>query len=347
LAQGTATARPDYNDEAAARSAVEAALGIEAESTVEGDASDTEAASTAADDVEDSDESAEETEETTDEGTESEDEEADEVEGVEAKEEPEDDSPFSASDKAAIAADPKLAKLAKGLQKSYTKKMQELGETSRFQKLLNGDPKTVLQRIAEANGLKVKFDGESVVAPAATTSPAASTDSLAPVLAGVRAKWVPIIGEEAADQLLSGMHEIVTAATDAKVAPITRGIQAREQASVQAQVDAEFKRFTDEHPDWKQYEGPMAELAAKINPQMGAYETSKFLYDNVTKGKQIAKAKTDTATKLAAKVKKSVADAEPAPRTRVPGTVVKQAPKSYATAEDAVKASLAEMGYSL
>lgn len=346
MAQGTATARPDYNDEAAARSAVEAALGIEAESTVEGDASDTEATSTAAGDVEDSDESAEETEETTEEGTESEDEEPDEVEGVEAKAESEDDSPFSASDKAAIAADPKLAKLAKGLQKSYTKKMQELGETARFQKLLNGDPKTVLQRIAEANGLKVKFDGESVVAPA-TPPPAATSDSLAPVLAGVRAKWVPIIGEEAADQLLSGMHEIVTAATDAKVNPLAQGIAAERQASVQAQVNAEFERFTKEHPDWKQYEGAMAELAAKINPQMGAYETSKFLYDNVTKGKQIAKAKTETATKLAAKVKKSVADAEPAPRTRVPGTAVKDAPRSYATAEDAVKASLAEMGYTL
>ena len=344
MAQGTAVGRPDHGDHDAARSVVMAALGQPEESPVEEDAAgDTEATSTTADEVDDSDESADVPEES--EGTESADEEP--AEEVEAKS-TEEDTPFTAADKAAIAADPKLAKLAKGLQKSYTTKMQDLGEVAKFREQLKGDPKTVLQRIAEANGLKVSF-GEGA-ATAATTTPAAPPqvpEVLSNVAAGVRAKWVPIIGEEAADQLLSGMQEIVTAATGAAVGPLVQANTAREQATAAAQVKSDFDRFASEHPDWQQHQEAMTALGTKITPQgMSAYEYTKFLYDNVTRDQQISRAKTEAATKVAAKVKRATTDAEPAPRTRIPGKGVKEAPKVYKTPEDAVRASLAEMGFS-
>jgi len=325
-----------------------AALGQSEESPVEEDAAgDTEATSTAADEVEDSDESADIPEES--EGTESED--AEPAEEVETKS-TEEDTPFTAADKAAIAADPKLAKMAKGMQQSYTKGMQELGEVRKFREQLKGDPKTVIQRVAEANGLKVRFDdGMGQVASATTSAipapPPQVPEVLNAVAAGVRAKWVPIIGEEAADQLLSGMQEIVTAATGAAVGPLVQANTAREQASVQAQVNADLDRFKAENPDWAMHEEAMTTLAGRITPQgMSTYEYAKFLYDNVTRGQQIAKAKTEAASKVAAKVKRAATDAEPAPRTRIPGKGVKEAPKVYKTPEDAVRASLAEMGFS-
>ena len=319
-----------------------AALGQSEGSPVEDDdAGDTNATSTAADDVEDSDESADNPEEA-EEGAESEDEEpAEEVEtkGIE------EDSPFSAADKAAIAADPKLAKMAKGMQQSYTARMQELGEVRKFREQLKGDPKTVLQRIAEANGLKVSFDGQAAAA-APPAVPPQVPEVLSTVAAGVRAKWVPIIGEEATDQLLSGMQEIVTAATGAAVGPLVQANTAREQASVQAQVNADLDRFKSEHSDWATHEAAMTELAGKIVPQgMSTYEYAKFLYSNVTRGQQIAKAKVEASAKVAAKVKRAATDAEPAPRTRVPSKGVKEAPRKY-SAEDAVRAALAEQGYS-
>lgn len=319
-----------------------AALGQSEGSPVEDDdAGDTNATSTAADDVEDSDESADNPEEA-EEGAESEDEApAEEVEtkGIE------EDSPFSAADKAAIAADPKLAKMAKGMQQSYTARMQELGEVRKFREQLKGDPKTVLQRIAEANGLKVSFDGQAAAA-APPAVPPQVPEVLSTVAAGVRAKWVPIIGEEATDQLLSGMQEIVTAATGAAVGPLVQANTAREQASVQAQVNADLDRFKSEHSDWATHEAAMTELAGKIVPQgMSTYEYAKFLYSNVTRGQQIAKAKVEASAKVAAKVKRAATDAEPAPRTRVPSKGVKEAPRKY-SAEDAVRAALAEQGYS-
>lgn len=343
MAQGTAASRPDHGDQDIARSVVMAALGQSEESPVEDDdAGDTNATSTAADDVEDSDESADNPEEA-EEGAESEDEEP--AEEVEAK--GEDDSPFTAADKAAIAADPKLAKLAKGLQKSYTERMQELGEVKKFREQLKGDPKSVLQRIAEANGLKVSFEGQAAAAaPVIPAAPPQVPEVLSTVAAGVRAKWVPIIGEEATDQLLSGMQEIVTAATGAAVGPLVQANTAREQAAVQAQVNADLERFKAEHTDWAQHEQAMTELAGKIVPQgMSTYEFAKFLYSNVTRGQQIAKAKVEASAKVAAKVKRAATDAEPAPRTRVPSKGVKEAPRKY-TAEDAVRAALAEQGYS-
>lgn len=320
-----------------------AALGQSEDPVEDDEAGDTTATSTAADNVEDSDESAANPEEA-EEGAESDDSEpAEEIEtkGIE------EDSPFSAADKAAIAADPKLAKLAKGLQKSYTARMQELGEVRKFREQLKGDPKTVLQRIAESNGLKVRFDEGSAPAPAPTV-PAAVPETISAVAAGVRAKWVPIIGEEATDQLLSGMQEIVTAATGAAVNPLLQANTERERAAVQERVNADLDRFKSEHPDWTAHEAAMTELGGKIGTPAGmsTYEYAKFLYDNVTRGKQIAKAQADAASKVAVKVKRAASEAEPPPRTRIPGKGVKDVPKVYKSPEDAVRASLAEMGFS-
>lgn len=345
MAQGTARTAANYDDNAAARSVVMAALGQADESEVEAsETGDTDATEATADDVEDSDESADQTEETADEGTESDDE---DEEPVEAKAKEEEDSPFSAEDKAALAkAPPEVQKLAKGLQRSYTKKMQALGETEKFRKLFEGDPQLVIQRLAETSGLKVKIGEEAAVTTASPATPA--TPAVSPVqavAASVRAKWVPIVGEEAADQLLAGMQEIVNASTGAAVAPIIEGQtkQAREQA--QAKFKEDFGRFEKEHPDWREHETAMLELSKQLNPQMSPYETAKFLYNHVTRDKQVAKARTEGALKTATKVKRAVEAAEPAPRTRIPGSKVKTAPPVYQTSRDAILAAMGEQGY--
>jgi len=314
-----------------------AALGQTDESEVDESAQgDTDATEAAADEVEDSDESAVEAEESADEGTESDD---DSEETVEAKaKDEEEDSPFTAEDKAAIAKDPTLKKAYKGLMQSYTKKMQALGEVEKFKKQLEGDPQSILQRLAEANGLKVKFGEEAKAETTATT-----TDPIAAVAAAVRAKWVPIIGDEASDQLLAGVQEIVAAASGAAVRPLIESQTAREREQATARFKDDFGRFEKEHPDWKQHETAMLELSKKVNPQMSPYETAKFLYDHVTRDRQIAKAKAEASG--AAKVKRAVADAEPAPRTRIPGSKVKTAPAVYKTSRDAALAAMAEQGY--
>lgn len=337
MAQGTARTASNHDDRAAAQSVVMAALGQTDESEVDESAQgDTDATEAAADDVEDSDESAEEAEESADEGTESDD---DSEETVEAKaKDEEEDSPFTAEDKAAIAKDPTLKKAYKGLMQSYTKKMQALGEVEKFKKQLEGDPQSILQRLAEANGLKVKF-GEEAKAETTTTT----TDPIAAVAAAVRAKWVPIIGDEASDQLLAGVQEIVAAASGAAVRPLIESQTAREREQATARFRDDFGRFEKEHPDWKQHETAMLELSKKVNPQMSPYETAKFLYDHVTRDRQIAKAKAEASG--AAKVKRAVADAEPAPRTRIPGSKVKTAPAVYKTSRDAALAAMAEQGY--
>lgn len=337
MAQGTARTASNHDDRAAAQSVVMAALGQTDESEVDESAQgDTDATEAAADEVEDSDESAVEAEESADEGTESDD---DSEETVEAKaKDEEEDSPFTAEDKAAIAKDPTLKKAYKGLMQSYTKKMQALGEVEKFKKQLEGDPQSILQRLAEANGLKVKF-GEEAKAETTTTT----TDPIAAVAAAVRAKWVPIIGDEASDQLLAGVQEIVAAASGAAVRPLIESQTAREREQATARFKDDFGRFEKEHPDWKQHETAMLELSKRVNPQMSPYETAKFLYDHVTRDRQIAKAKAEASG--AAKVKRAVADAEPAPRTRIPGSKVKTAPAVYKTSRDAVLAAMAEQGY--
>lgn len=337
MAQGTARTASNHDDRAAAQSVVMAALGQTDESEVDESAQgDTDATEAAADEVEDSDESAVEAEESADEGTESDD---DSEETVEAKaKDEEEDSPFTAEDKAAIAKDPTLKKAYKGLMQSYTKKMQALGEVEKFKKQLEGDPQSILQRLAEANGLKVKF-GEEAKAETTTTT----TDPIAAVAAAVRAKWVPIIGDEASDQLLAGVQEIVAAASGAAVRPLIESQTAREREQATARFRDDFGRFEKEHPDWKQHETAMLELSKKVNPQMSPYETAKFLYDHVTRDRQIAKAKAEASG--AAKVKRAVADAEPAPRTRIPGSKVKTAPAVYKTSRDAALAAMAEQGY--
>jgi len=319
-----------------------AAMGMDSAVSDEAD-SDTNATVNADDDVEDSDESSEDAEEPTNEDTESEDEE--EAEEVEAKGNEEEDSPFTAEDRKALKTAPKeVQKLAKSLQKDYTRKTQELAETRKFQQMLQGDPRTVLQRVAEANGLKVTID-DGKTAPAAKAPESLSTDAVESVIAEEVARLAPIIGEEAAKTLLRSHDRVAQARANAAVAPIVAGNTAREQAALQERVNAEFNRFASEHPDWKAHEVTMLEKMKALNPNLSTYEMSKLAYELATAGTKVVKAATEAEAKLAAKKKRAMADAEPAPRTRVPGTKVKEAPKRYAKTEDAVKAALAEMGY--
>lgn len=303
--------------------------------------SDTDATVNADDNVEDSDESSEDAEEPTKEDTESDDEGDEEVE---AKGSEEEDSPFTAEDRKALkTAPPEVKKLAKSLQKDYTRKTQELAETRKFQQMLQGDPRTVLQRVAEANGLKVTIDdGKAAPAAAPASTP---TDTVEAVIQEEIARLAPIIGEEAARTLLTSQGRVAQARADAALAPIVAGNTAREQAALKERVDADFNRFAAEHPDWKAHEATMLEKMKSLNPNLPVYEMSKLAYELATAGTKVVKAATDAEAKLAAKKKRAMADAEPPPRTRVPGTKVKEAPKHYSKAEDAVKAALAEMGY--
>lgn len=316
-----------------------AAMGMDSAVSDEAD-SDTDATVNADDDVEDSDESSEDAEEPTKEDTESDDEGDEEVEARGEEE----DSPFTAEDRKALKTAPKeVQKLAKSLQKDYTRKTQELAETRKFQQMLQGDPKTVLQRIAEANGLKVSID-DGKAAPAAAPASAAP-DSVESVIQEEIARLAPIIGEEAAKTLLTSQGRVAQARADAALAPIVAGNTAREQAALKERVDADFNRFAAEHPDWKTHEATMLEKMKSLNPNLPVYEMSKLAYELATAGTKVVKAATDAEAKLAAKKKRAMADAEPPPRTRVPGTKVKEAPKHYSKTEDAVKAALAEMGY--
>ena len=87
----------------------------------------------------------------------------------------------------------------------------------------------------------------------------------------------------------------------------------------------------------------MMKLMPKVNPALSTYEKASLLYGLATQGKQVAAA--EAKGKLAAKVKKSAADAEPPPHTRIPGSKVKTAPPVFKSTRDAVMAAMAEQGY--
>lgn len=324
-----------------------AALGQSDESEVDADAtSDTSATATASDDADDSGQSEDESEETTEEGTESADEETEDTETVEAKGAETEDTPFTAADKAAIEKNPTLKKAYKGLMQSYTKKMQELGEVAKFRSTLQGDPRSVLAQLAQQHGLKAEFMDPNTQVAVAASAAAVASDPVQSAIDEVRATFAPLVGDETANQLVAGFNKIVSAATQTAVAPIMKANTAREQAQIMEQAKSDFNRFAQEHPDWKAHESAMTALADNLQPRnMGAYELSKFLYESVTRGKQIAKATTEAVAKVSAKQKRAVSDAEPRPRTSVPGKSVKEAPRAYKSSEDAVRASLAEMGY--
>lgn len=340
MPQGTAGTPTVNSDHDAAHSVVMAALGqADGDSDVDEDASsDTDATETAADDVEDSDESADDAEESTEESTELASDDAEE--DAEAKGEDEEDL-FTAADKAALAKAPKeIQRLAKSLRRSYSEKTTAIAQ---FQKSIQGNPQEVLQRLAEANGLKVSF-GDKVAALAAPAD-AKTTDAVAAAIEAQRQEWLPILGEGATNAMLKGIQRVAEAITGSKVEPIVQGQTARERAAAQEKVNSDFDRFTKEHPDWKAHESKMLAQLPNINPDLDTYTKTKLAYDLATRDKQVAKAKSDG--KLETKIKKAAADAEPAPRTRVPGSKVKAPPPVYKSSRDAIIAAMAEQGHTI
>lgn len=327
----TAGRAEDYDDRGAAQSALAAVQGAPSDSAVTDDESRDTIDEETTDDITDSDESPE-SPEATDEDTDSEE--------VETPPQPEDTLPFTAADMAAIAADPKLARMAKGMQAAYTKRMQQLGEVERFSKALQGNPAEVIARLAKQYGVEIAAPKAEKPAEADPADPVES------VVRNVHAKWTPIIGEAASQQILAGIREVVQAATGAAVQPVVSTLEQRDQAALQQKYQEEFATFEKEHPDWKQHEAKMAELLPNINPNLSPYKAAKLLYQMVTADAQASRAKNEGAQAMAAKVAKAKAAAEPVPRTRIPGAKVKAPAPKFASDRDAILAALEEQGIS-
>lgn len=348
MAQATAPAKGNYGDSDAARSVVMAALGTPEDSVEpEGDESDTNAETDeAASEDDDSGQDADESEDSNaDEGIQSDDESEEDSEVEEEETAAEDlTAKFSKADRAAIEKSPELKRLAKGLNQSFTKSKQEFGEARRFLEALKANPKDVISRLAEANGIKL--------ADAAPAKPAAApetnSDAVQATVAAEEARWAAVVGPSHAKELMESVRRIAAAASGAAIAPV---IQSSEQQRIQEahnRAAADFKKFVDETPDWQKHEQAMQALAQKLGlaPGMDAYEYSKLLYDTVTRGTQVAKAKVEGAKKIVEKAKKAAAVAEPKPKPLASRTV-KVAPKKGMTDDEAVRASLAEMGFDL
>lgn len=205
----------------------------------------------------------------------------------------------------------------KKMQKAYTQKTQKLAAERKaleqYKDLIEAyedDPKALVKTLAKHHDLKL---AEEVAAE--QKSAAAVTEQSNALQADLRA----LLGEDnapLADGLAKIFEKHLQAASrqvvSSELAPLQQRQQQLEMESVQKSTAAEFDAMTSRHPDWKEYEPAMLELAQKWQPadrtKMSTAEYLDMLYRIVNLDSSEAK----QTAKVMERLNKSAAAAEPA-----------------------------------
>jgi hypothetical protein len=205
----------------------------------------------------------------------------------------------------------------KKMQKVYTQKTQKLAAERKKLEQWNDvieayeqDPKAVLRTLAKQNDLKL---AEEAATEQKTSAVAAEKAD------GMQVKLRTLLGEEnqaLADGLAQIFREELQAASKQVVAselePIKNRQQALEMEAVQKSTVADLEGLTSRHPDWKEYEPKMMEIANKWTPAANAnMDTAEYL-DTLYR---LASLDADEATqtkKVIDRLNKSAKAAEPA-----------------------------------
>jgi hypothetical protein len=200
---------------------------------------------------------------------------------------------LSAEEMAAVAADPKLSKIYKSMQRGLTAKTTSIAEERRKlaarQSILDqieADPEQAAVALAKAAGLEVVRKNEA----AQTAVDDAS------------AKMAELFGPEAAGVLKPVFEQLVKGVLEQEVAPYKEATEQLQNTAFDQAMGAaveQFKSSLNEELD-PQTEQEMVALMAQIKPgkDVTPVQYLKFLHTNVTAGKVRAKATQEAADRI-------------------------------------------------
>jgi hypothetical protein len=210
--------------------------------------------------------------------------------------------------------------LKKSLESAFTKKTQAIAaERKSYERLskyadiidaFETDADATLEYLAEQRGMKlVKGEAEGADERASTAAgdSADATDKIDALVDKFKASLGPEY-DYMADALAPAIKDLVTELTKGSLEEAAKPI--RDTAKViidraaQEQTNATMKELEAKHPDWKEHEEAMLDLAQKIDPKgMSEAEFLDHLYETVTSPKKLAAAESKIEAEVAKRVK--------------------------------------------
>lgn len=215
-----------------------------------------------------------------------------------AAEDKDDDTLLTEAEIEALAGDPQ--KLVEGFQKAYTKKTQRLAQQRNFIRLLDEHPEEMLAVLAGKRGMKLV---------AAAAAEGGGGEGKAKVDDEAFSELETLFGTDLATKMLPAIEKIADRVANKKVEPI-QADRAREATEAAREVSRQVLETMDtKYPDWKKYEKPMIQLAAKVQPTsaMTPLEFSEMLYKTVRGEREVA----DSTGKVITRMQESARRSQP------------------------------------
>ncbi len=252
----------------------------------------------------------EEAEEPEEKATEEPEEAPEEEDEEEPEEQPEDLTPdliesLTDEDRAAIKANPAMAKLERSLLRAYAQKTMRLAAYNRIIKGLEDNPDETLAQLAAGRGL-------TVTKPAA----AAEVSAVDKARVAAREEVVRLFGAEHADAVLGLIEQVAAIKTEAAVEPLKRAAMSLGQHQQAADIAAATSTFMREHRQeiTSEVERGMVSLGQELlSKGMGpGPETNRDAYMEMLLEVTLARqGKSKTTTRLAERTKRNLEEAEP------------------------------------
>jgi hypothetical protein len=242
---------------------------------------------------------------------------------------------------------PEQKAIYRKMQKAYTQKTQKLAaERKRYEQELEKlsqwkpliedlerEPSQAIARLAEQLGLEV--------APAAKES---EEDRVGKAVEEMRAKLRALHGPEYqayADQLADifrlGLEQVTQTVVDERITPL---VARQEEALAQIAMEstaADLKAMDERHPDWREHEAKMLEIAQRWIPAEGSDMTAEEYLDALYYMATRDRTETAATHKVAAKLAEAARSTEP--EAPIPSANVTPARPKRPTFEEAFQAA--------
>ena len=178
----------------------------------------------------------------------------------------EDDSLLSQEELARVQGN--AAETIKSYQRAFTQKTQKLAAANKLLKALNADPVGTTIALMERAGIKPQQP-----AAAQPPQPTAPQQTL---LDAVVAELTPQVGEELAKGLAPVMMKTAMAIANAQTQGLQQTVTQGRIQDIQERAQLETENFFTAHPDARQLEPLMMEVAREIAPTNGQTPTQYF-----------------------------------------------------------------------
>lgn len=221
--------------------------------------------------------------------------------------------------------------IRKAMNRSYTQKMRDLAaqrkaipiehqEAVRLVERLNSDPVRTLAALAQNIGLQLQR-------PSQDQQSQATKDE-------VREALAEALGQDAASKAMPAFERLIDRVVGKVVAPIKQSLDIQRAQEAEVLSKAAIDGLTQKHPNWKNFEPKMMELAGKLDPKgMPEDEYLDLLYTVASKDQRVA----DDTAKTIEKIGKA-AKASTTPGRTVPSAQVQNSPKRMTFKEAAAMA---------